>query len=685
MSDDRQRHLEILHELAMSIGGSVDMASMLGASMPVFLRLLDATSISVVAIDDDGGARSVFALPRRTRPGTLAGLIERARVGADGVVEDERGVLHTFDLPGFGMLVIGRSAPLPEALRHELVALAAKLASALRACRQWEDLQRAQASLAESEERWMFAIEASGDGVWEWTPATNETAYSERWLRMLGFADGGGPADGSAWMERVHPDDLPALLQVMQEHLDGARPSFACEYRFRCGDGAYRWVLGRGKLLARRASGMPERVIGTLTDVSDRRAQAAELERHRHHLQALVEERTAALSIAKEAAEAANRAKTAFLANMSHELRTPLNGVMGMTALAKRHAEDPQLRQYLEKVDRSSRALLTIINDVLDVARVEADRLELHPVAFTLDELLSHQRTLFGQLAAGRGLELSIPPLGPVGERPFEGDATRLGQVLANLVGNALKFTERGRVELRASVASADAAGTLLSFEVEDTGIGIAPSDHARIFAPFEQVDASLSRRFGGTGLGLGISRTLARMMGGDIQVRSALGQGSRFTFTARVKQAAGAGADHEARGHALEEQLRAKHRGRHVLFVEDDPVALVIGEELLAMAGLEVTAIEDGASALREAKARRFDAIVLDVHLPFVDGLEIARTLRADSPNADTPILALTASAFEADVRACLAAGMNAHLSKPIEPAPLYARLTELLEAGRA
>ncbi|MCX7170208.1 MAG: ATP-binding protein [Proteobacteria bacterium] len=261
---------------------------------------------------------------------------------------------------------------------------------------------------------------------------------------------------------------------------------------------------------------------------------------HHQHLEDLVEQRTAALSIAKEAAEAANRAKSVFLANMSHELRTPMNGIMGMTDLALCRATDPKQKDHLDKVKLASQNLLAIINDILDISKIEAERLTLEQIDFKLGEVMGSLAGLVAQTAAEKGLQLSFEIDPALAHLQLQGDPLRLGQILLNLTGNAIKFTAAGSVTIRALLAEEQPGSVLLRFEVQDTGIGIAAADQQRIFAAFQQADGSLTRKYGGTGLGLAICKRLAQLMAGDIGVASSPSAGSTFWFTARMKRQKG-------------------------------------------------------------------------------------------------------------------------------------------------
>ncbi|MDL2279975.1 response regulator [Desulfovibrio sp. OttesenSCG-928-G11] len=376
----------------------------------------------------------------------------------------------------------------------------------------------------------------------------------------------------------------------------------------------------------------------------------------------------AELLLAVQAAEKAGRAKTAFLANMSHEIRTPMNAVIGMTAIA-RAAPTVERKDYcLDKIEGASTHLLGIINDILDMSKIDADKLELSPVAFRFDELIrdsvacirlkaEEKRQRLG-IHAGHG----IPPV-------LIGDVQRLRQVLVNLLGNAVKFTpEHGEVELRARLAGESQAGCLLRFEVQDTGIGISEEQKASLFDAFEQAENSTSRKFGGTGLGLSISQHITVMMGGSIEVESEPGKGSLFAFTVPLPR--GEAAPDEASPAKTDNESDLE--GFCILLAEDVDINREIVLTVLAPTGIIVDCAENGAQAVEmfRADAKRYDLIFMDLQMPEMDGYEATRLIRAmpEPRAASIPIVAMTANAFREDVEKCLAAGMNGHVSKPLD-----------------
>ena len=351
-------------------------------------------------------------------------------------------------------------------------------------------------------------------------------------------------------------------------------------------------------------------------------------------------------------AEAANRAKSLFLASISHEIRTPMNGVLGMTEVMLTEAQDPQAREQLEVIQRSGKLLVTLIDNLLDVTKLEAQRLTLEQADFELAPLMRDVERLFAPRANETGVTFEVT-LAEGCPAVVHGDAMRLRQVLLNLVSNALKFTNQGRVTVRVQRAEGG-----LSFSVEDTGIGIAPHVLSRLFSVFEQADASTTRRFGGTGLGLALSRQLVTLMGGQLQVESEEGRGSRFHFTVPLREVM-----------ALAPLARLPTDGMpRVLVVDDNPINLRVATSLVRKAGFEVDAVATGREALTAASTTTYVAVLMDCHMPEMDGFETTVKIRAlPTPFGGVPIIALTASTSEADIVACHRSGMNEVLAKPV------------------
>ena len=421
-------------------------------------------------------------------------------------------------------------------------------------------------------------------------------------------------------------------------------------------------------------------LVGMGIDVSAIRETERELARHRDHLAELVDQRTGELAVAKERAEAATVAKSAFLANMSHEIRTPMNAILGMVHLMQREGVTDKQGGQLNKIDLAARHLLGILNDVLDLSKIEAGKFTLEKTDVAIHGLLENIASILAPRLAIKGLRLVLET-GPVPRR-LRGDPTRLTQALLNYANNAVKFTERGTITLRTRVLEKAAGRVLIRFEVADSGIGIAAEHLDRLFTAFEQADSSTTRRYGGSGLGLAITAHLARLMGGEVGASSEPGKGSTFWFTAWLETpadddviAAPVGLPEDA-----EMILARDHAGRRVLLAEDEPINQEIAREVLGHAGLCVDVANDGEEAVAMAAANDYALILMDMQMPRLDGLAATRAIRA-APNGErVPIIAMTANAFVEDREKCRAAGMNDFLAKPATPEALYATVLRWL-----
>lgn len=423
-------------------------------------------------------------------------------------------------------------------------------------------------------------------------------------------------------------------------------------------------------------------LLGVGIDITERKAAEVELDAYRFHLEQLVDTRTVELSAAKDAAESANRAKSVFLANMSHELRTPMNGVMGMVDMALRRATDPQQIDWLNKSKSSAQHLLAVINDILDISKIEADRLTLETISFQFGEVLENLFSLLGHKAEEKQIKLLVDLDPEVTRQAFMGDPLRLGQILLNLAGNSLKFTKHGSITIRARRLDDNPEGVLLNIEVADTGIGIAQEDQKRLFTAFEQADGSMTRKYGGTGLGLTITKRLVQLMGGEIGVESEPGQGSTFWFTVRLGKGSVAVLPAPTfTGKTADERLLDEYAGTRILLAEDEPINQEVSRGLLEDAGLVVDLAEDGQLALELAKQNTYALILMDMQMPHLNGVEATMAIRALPAYAQTPILAMTANAFDEDRQVCLDAGMNDHIAKPVDPDRLYETLLMWLE----
>lgn len=507
------------------------------------------------------------------------------------------------------------------------------------------DMVHAMERVERSEHRLKVAVELADVHVWEMDYKTRQimTAGARESFFDGAFTEEDVIRDTNV---TIHPADRDRIAAAWSDAILN-NYAFRPEYRVNRKDGREVWAACHARLI-RDEAGEPSRLVGAMQNITERKTAEQ------------------ALRVAKEQAEAANTAKSAFLATMSHEIRTPLNGVLGMAEAMARDDLSAIQSERLETIRQSGEALLGILNDILDLSKIEAGKLDLEDRTFLLGELLGGVRSTFSGLASGKGLQLSLV-IAPDAQGAFRGDPTRIRQIIGNLISNAIKFTEHGRVCL-----SVRQTARGLMFEIRDTGVGISPEQLSRLFRKFEQADTTTTRRYGGTGLGLAICKELAALMGGSVSAQSNVGEGSVFTLVlplepvdASTVEVAGACPTEEALAHI---PLR-------VLAAEDNEVNRRVLTALMNALGMDVTFACNGQEAVEAVEAGTWDLVLMDVQMPVLDGVEAARRIRARESRVGgrrTPIIALTANVMAHQVREYVGAGMDGYLSKPIRPEEL-------------
>ncbi len=550
----------------------------------------------------------------------------------------------------------GSVFPVEVTLRHSLIGGQNRIISV---ARDITDRKRAETALRESEHHFRTLANAGKALIWTSGPDMLCDYFNDTWLKFTGRTM--EQELGNGWAEGVHPDDYSRCLEFYVEKFN-RREAFEIEYRLRHADGSYRWIMDLGNPRY-DSEGTFLGYIGHCYDVTERK----------HNEQALIQ--------AKDAAEAANKAKSAFLANMSHEIRTPLNGVMAMLQVLEMTALDPEQARYVSMAMTSSERLSRLLTDILDLSRIEAERMTLREEEFEVANLCDSVLELFLVASREKGLSLETS-LDPALPPRLLGDESRLRQILFNLIGNAIKFTETGSVHLEMTPLRSANAEVLVLISVADTGIGISPDRLDELFQPFTQVETSYTRKYQGAGLGLSIVRRLVELMGGHITLDSLPGEGTDVHVVLPLKLPPEAG--------ALAQTDTAKRNdppsGIRILLAEDDWSNAFATKTLLEKHGYAVSLAANGQEVIDLVETRKFDLILMDVQMPVMDGVAATRAIRSSTgigPKRGIPIIALTAFAMTVDKDAFLAAGMNGFLSKPVKMADLLAEYDKIAHAS--
>ncbi|MDB5887659.1 MAG: signal transduction histidine kinase, partial [Rhodocyclales bacterium] len=527
------------------------------------------------------------------------------------------------------------------------------------------EIEAAEEALIVERQQLSNILEGTNAGTWGWNVQTGELHINERWAEMLGYTIVElAPVSVQTWMELTQADDCAYAQQLLARHFSGELNYYECELRMRHKDGRCIWVSTRGRLFSRTPEGKPEWMAGTHLEITERK-QAEQ-----------------ALHVAKRVAEDANLAKSRFLATMSHEIRTPMNGILGMAQLLSGPVPNEEdRREFVKIILDSGRTLLTLLNDILDLSKVEAGALELRASVFSPSRVIREIASLMTGSIADKNLEL-VAHWHDGEEACYSGDPMRIRQMLTNLVSNAIKFSHKGLVRIDAYELERRDGIALLEFSVTDSGIGIAAEHRALLFKPFSQIDSSNTRRFGGTGLGLSIVRNLAERMNGSVGVDSEPDRGSRFWF--RIEVGVVEGEFNHDRVFNVNANVSSPITVRHILIVEDHATNRLVLESLLEANGYTYRSASNGSQAVALVTSEeRFDLVLMDCQMPIMDGLEATKLIRKWETLRQhrTPIIAITADAFAEDEERCRVAGMDDFLAKPVDIGELMSKLEKWIQ----
>jgi len=534
---------------------------------------------------------------------------------------------------------------------------------------------RTEEKIRKNEEIFSVILNGINDGVFDYNVPEGTIEYSDSYQAMLGYTSKELGLRHEDFYYLLHPDEIISGHEIMRQYMEREIPTYCNIFRIRHKDGHWVWVMSRG-IGIWDENGKIQRLVGTHTDITAQKEREEEL----NYFIRENERQQQELALAKEKAEAANQAKTDFLATMSHEIRTPMNAVIGLSHLLQLETSlDPKQCEMVETLHANADVLLRLVNDLLDISRVESGQIELELRSFTVEDIFTKLHAIFDNQASDKNLDLSL--VNNIGTQSYLGDPSRVQQILVNLIGNALKFTSTGGISVVAKQEPLSEGKARIQITVADTGVGIAPEKLSVVFDKFVQADQTISRRFGGSGLGLSISQSLAQLMGGDIVVMSAPGKGSTFTLSLPLQL------EKEKKAPvALSPAAAGSMRGT-VLVVEDYFPNIMVATMMLEHLGYVAEVTRSGAEAIQKIEERKtpYTAILMDVQMQDMDGYEATRRIRAleNTKGFRHFIIGVTAHALAGDRDHCLEAGMDEYMSKPIHPDILAEKLSQLAKAA--
>jgi PAS domain S-box-containing protein len=521
------------------------------------------------------------------------------------------------------------------------------------------DKAEIEGRLREREQFLSLAILGSNDGIWDWRPNEQTLWLSPRWKEQLGYSEGELPDSPSTWSALVHREDRERVAQRFSDFLEDRVDSFETVQRFRHKLGHDVHILTRG-IKTKDEEGRVTRVVGVHTDVTELLNAQEELRHQAASLAVLARD----LEEQRRTADAANTAKSQFLATMSHEIRTPMNGIIGMLSLMLDSNLNADQKRWASTALDSAETLLTIINDILDLSKLDAGKTEIELLDFDVAGLIEGVAALLKVRATAKGISLATD-ITPDMPKWLRSDPTRLRQILFNLIGNAVKFTQNGEVVVHASATTTHTDSCELRIDVTDTGIGIARDQMAGLFEPFRQADSGMARRFGGTGLGLAIVKRLVRLLGGSVSVQSQVNAGSTFTV---ILPCTIASSPLDRPAAAPPQSQLGQPRQASILVAEDNHINRELVTQMLGRLGHSAVTASNGREALAAAERQAFDLILMDIQMPEMDGLSATAAIRAlPSARGSVPIVAVTANAMVGDREHYLAAGFDDYLAKPL------------------